>query len=235
MASPCAAFTASRFHTLPYPIMSATAHPKRLTCAYCDGDRDADSSVKGSFCSSECYYKHKGDKALNILRHDHRLCPSCGRWLKTVETPSSEWINDHGSALHVALDNGGEITSRNGQQILDATECSDVQPTQVDAIKGVQDRTEHAESAVKEFEGQAEDSRIYRLGTGCECGITNPTERDSDLQTVELEVVLANYVKRCRELEAEGQLSERIDKGVFFQTYKESRDLLFSLGKALYG
>lgn len=56
-------------------------------CARCGGPRQKRTSVKGSFCSLGCYYAHKGAKALNTIREDHKTCSSCFRPVKTVYRP----------------------------------------------------------------------------------------------------------------------------------------------------
>jgi len=54
-------------------------------CAYCDDE--IEHTVAGSYCSERCHTAHKGQKALNNIRHDHRFCSTCFRPLKVVYRP----------------------------------------------------------------------------------------------------------------------------------------------------
>lgn len=214
--------------------MLATPQTEVPTCAQCGNWRNPNKDYKGSFCNIQCWYAHKGEKALNIPAHDHRLCVSCGRWLKEINRPNQEWKELKASAVETALDHGGKLISEGGELVLDATECPTVRTTAADAVVGFQTRTGNAEVVEKEF--QVDDyQRTYATGTGCTCGMTDTRFRDETLQGIELATVLANYVLVFRELEREGQLDKRISKDTFFQTYKDSRDLEYALGKAIYG
>jgi len=103
------------------------------------------------------------------------------------------------------------------------------------ALVGFQYRTPNATTATKSFKGSDEYTRIYARGTGCECGITDTREEDPDLRELELAAVLARVIKRFRELHAEGQLDQQIDKDVFFDCFKDTRNLPYSLGRSLFG
>jgi len=183
-------------------------------------------------CSEDCYYKHKGEMKLNLLRYDHRLCASCGRWLKEVAEPPEGWVEDCHSIVEHALDHGGEISGDGGELVLDITECATTRRTAAECVVGFQTRTENAEIVEKEFSKET-FQKVYQMGTGCVCGTTDTRTTDAALQGIELATVLANYVHRFRELEREGQLDQRINKEAFFNSYKESENIPYSLGKAL--
>lgn len=214
--------------------MSATTQPETAECSYCDGDRDPYASVAGSFCSTECHTKHRADKALNVVRNDHRICASCLRFVKTVESPDDEWVNEHKSRSQFALRVGGLFHNKCGESVLDLTHCPDEQRTQRESIRGYQYRTENAETAVIEVEGPHKWSRVKQTGTSCRCGNTDPSETIDILQECEPAVVLANHVNTFRRLEAEGKIDKRINKDVLFETFRETRDLMLALGRALH-
>ncbi|QLG62815.1 hypothetical protein [Halorarum salinum] len=60
-------------------------------CAYCGGNRGKHTSVRGSYCSWDCYDNDEREKAardvLRTLAKDHRYCRTCFRKTKVVETP----------------------------------------------------------------------------------------------------------------------------------------------------
>jgi hypothetical protein len=216
--------------------MSTSATPTETAeCSYCEGDRDVHASVAGSFCSSECHLKHQADKALNVVRNDHRICASCLRFIKQVERPTDDWNHENGSRTEAAIERGAEYHNVDSVGIsLDVTDCYGAPRTSVESVIGFQYQTEHAETAVKEFDGPHQWTRIKQTGTACECGNVDPSETVDILQECEPAVVLANYVRTFRRLEAEGKIDSRIDKDVLFSTFRETRDLTLALGRALH-
>lgn len=191
-------------------------------------------SAVASFCSENCLYRHKAEKALNQVRSDHRICGSCGGLLKEISSPSKGWEQEHASMEQIALNHGGEISSGpNGELVLDATECADVRRTAVEAVIGLQYRTEEADVVEKELDGP-QTFRRYRMGTGCQCGATDHTTTDDALRKADPVRTLVNYVYVIHTLEREGAIPWRISKGEFFSTYRETRDFDVALGKALY-
>lgn len=76
------------------PVSLSEPHPRehRYPCDYakCDAYRTPETSVEGSFCSTECYRHHKGWKLLKTIRYDHSWCLTCFQPYKEVEpAPSS--------------------------------------------------------------------------------------------------------------------------------------------------
>jgi hypothetical protein len=65
----------------------STPPTSRATCSHCDKPRDPAASVRGSFCSTRCYYQHQGRQVLNQIASDHRRCGTCFRQVKEVERP----------------------------------------------------------------------------------------------------------------------------------------------------
>lgn len=64
-------------------------------CEECGGPRTQAASIKGSFCSQDCYHSHQASKQardiLNQLERDHRYCYTCFRRLKDTYRPPSRW------------------------------------------------------------------------------------------------------------------------------------------------
>lgn len=188
--------------------MSTTQTPQER-CKECENQ--IEEYYSPGYCSERCYYKHKGDKALNLLRHDHRICASCGNFLKEIEAPTDSYD------LYVQGPDGEPDENQ-------LKNC----------LVGYQHLTPNAEWVEKERQSADEYIPLIGTGTGCECGITDTKEIDPDLQELELAKVLSNYVKVFYELYREGQLDQRINKDVFFSEFKASNDLQYALGCALY-
>lgn len=73
--------------------MPTVTTQRRDECAFpdCHEEFGVRNAVAGSYCSRECADRHRGRKLLRDLRHDHRVCGSCFRLRKTVETPPDEY------------------------------------------------------------------------------------------------------------------------------------------------
>lgn len=71
---------------------TASSTETAYKCEHCGGDRYAHTSVKGSYCSTDCYRSHKREKAASaifrLLETDHRFCYTCFSQLKDVNKPA---------------------------------------------------------------------------------------------------------------------------------------------------
>lgn len=189
----------------------------------------------GQYCSEACKDKQQAETSLNLIRHDHRFCGTCGGQLKTIEPPNEDWKHEKGSVTETAIDNGAEYHNVDGVGLaLDATECYRANPTSVESVIGFQYRTPEAITVEKEREGPDEYTRIETTGTGCVCGCTDPSNTDDVLRQANPARVLVNYLRAFRILEREGQTYKVLSKDVFFQTYKETRDFELAIGKGLH-
>lgn len=201
-------------------------------CKHCDDE--IDTYYAPGYCSEACYHKHQADKALDVVRQDHTLCATCLSPLKEVEPPSDDWNHEHGSHTQVALKHGAEYHNVDDIGIsLDVTECYRANPTSVDSVIGYQYRKPTAETVIKEIDGPDKYTRIKQTGTGCSCGQTNPSVSDNDLKDTDPARILSNYVKMFRYLKRTDQANYDLDKDVFFETFKETRDWDLALGKAI--
>ena len=210
----------------------AMAQASTEQCKHCD--EIIDEFHTPGYCSDECYHKHKADKALDVIRHDHTLCATCLTPLKQVESPTEDWSHEKGSTTQVALQNGAEYHYVDGVGFsLDATECYRANPTSVDSVIGFEYREPDAETVIREIDGPDEWTRIEQTGTGCSCGQTDPSISDNDLKDTDPARILANYVKMFNYLKRTGKTSKSLDKDVFFETFKETRDWDYALGKAI--
>lgn len=106
------------------------------TCPYCNGPRNPATAVE-ECCSRLCYHKKKGDKLLNLLRHNHCKCAQCGATLKTIEEPTDEQLRQidgfHSKTAVIGFQyrtphaETGEkdIVSDVGERVVTGTICSD--------------------------------------------------------------------------------------------------------------
>lgn len=227
--------------------MSATSQssePQQYRCATCNDLYDEDEKVEGSFCSERCYYRKQGDKALDRVRADHRVCASCGGWVKEIDRPSSDWEEKKGSKMEVALEHGAELRSADEPirlahsgnctivgTVLDATECTDAHT--ISGLIGYQHGTVEAESVVREREGPDQWTTLLEMRIGCQCGNTDLSTTDEALREAALPRSLSNHVFTFWRLERDGALPDRLDKDRFFSYYKETRDFEYALGRGL--
>lgn len=203
-------------------------------CSQCGDYRNPNNCYRGSFCDEYCWYKHKGQKAQNLIKYDHRICGTCANQIKTVNPPTKDWEQKHQSMQQVLLENGAELTQGPESIEIDATDVSGKRPT-TNAVIGFQTSTEHATDVTREY-GESEYSvqNIIKTGLGCECGNADTSFVSETLQNVDIKSVLVNYITTFWALEREGQLDQRLDKDVFIQSYKESEDLVYALGRSLH-
>jgi len=198
------------------------------TCKEC-GD-EIDRYYSPGYCSEDCFHKRKAHEALEVVRKDHKYCGTCLRRIKTVEEPTDDWEHKHGSKTEAAIKHGAEYHNVTEVGIsLDVTDCYGAPRTTVESVIGFQYRTENGETVVKEREKE-DGVRVEQTGTGCVCGNTDLSETVDILQECEPAVVLANFVRTFRQLEAEGKIDKRVDKDVLFSTFRETRDLTLALG-----
>ena len=164
-----------------------------ITCGYCDEETEETTAIWDSFCSVECFRRSKGRKALNAIESDHTLCATCFRAVKTVEKPP--W----GTELKIEGPRGRD----------DENEIRD-------CLIGYQYPTEHMEKGLRDMKRAVhDDDSVGRrqfavpaaLRWGCECGNTDPKNRDEILEAVDLEQTIVSLLGCLRTLAEEGTLN----------------------------
>lgn len=206
-------------------------------CEYagCDQRYPQDQAVNGSFCSTVCYYAHRGTAALAKIRADHRFCATCFSPIKEVEFPSERWEERKASKLDLALDTGAEFDGDANQLVLDATDCPGrVQPTSADAVIGEQHTTEHTTLAT---DIQVEDRdwrRHYHGRWACRCGNIDVSCREDAIAKAEGGRVLLNLLRTLWTLERDGVISSRASKDRLFGAFEDRPgDFEYAVGRAL--
>lgn len=117
-------------------------------CDHCGGPRAPETSVRGSYCSAECFYRAKGANALSEISRDHRWCATCFRQIKEVETPPDYVIDSLGEETSQAVtgtqyatpdaveavDDFSEDPYRTLERSRIACRCGNVDPSERDDI-----------------------------------------------------------------------------------------------------
>lgn len=91
-------------------MSTQTTTPETVSCEYCPSEFSVDAGIRGSYCSTECFHREKGDAAIGELERDHRVCGTCFQKRSEVEYPSAEWVRDNGSPPEAFI--GFEYTTR---------------------------------------------------------------------------------------------------------------------------
>lgn len=126
-----------------------TQHQETYECETCGGPRTRESSVAGSFCSTDCHARHRGRGILRELRRDHKYCFTCFARLKELDEPTEQWESDKASRVITACDQGATfVPGPDGQIVLDATDCEYSEVVDVNQIIGFQYGTEHVTTGV---------------------------------------------------------------------------------------
>lgn len=186
--------------------MSTTTQTQHV-CKRCNDTFEI--GYQRGYCSEECWYAYKGDKALNTIRHDHRLCGSCFRVRAEVEKPrpiDQDWYID---------------------QPKDGTFTLNPEEDTVDFETFGQE--ESYEAAIgRRYPTPNEDE-----SGACLCGTIRTTEEHDILRPIELDNVLARLFKRLCEKERDGELDNRPDRKTFLRSFKDTRCIEYAVGKAL--
>jgi len=202
-------------------------------CKHCEATIEDGDFYTPGYCSEACFHKYQAETVLDVIRADHRVCGTCFEFVKEVEPPGDDWKAGRTSRVEAALDHGAEFRNQGGEAVLDATECSGAPRTAVESVIGFEYHTAEAESVVKEIEHPG-GTPSYQSATGCKCGNVHVSSTDDILRECAQRRVLKNAVLTIRLLEYEGKIDKRVDKTLFFETYRETRDFDVALGKSLY-
>jgi hypothetical protein len=211
------------------------------TCAdaECASEFRFAEAVAGSFCSSECFDRHRGRNIRTEIAADHRFCATCFGTVKDVDTPSEEWLTQKGSRVSTALEMGAEFAAGvSGQLRLDCTDCDGpARPTATDAVIGFQYPTERTTIVTdREPVNDEQDWRRRTRGRwGCACGTIDNRVHDDACERAEREAVVLNLVRTLLTLFHEGSVPYRPSTGDLFDTLREhGRDWDLAIGRSVY-
>lgn len=189
-------------------------------CSECDTEYDAGEAVNGSFCSWGCYYRKKGRAALQQIKHDHRICATCFRPIKTVLEPEERhpdcvvgWQFPTENTVH-AID---EFWRDEVSTLLD--EDSPDAPARTDLDVGRNDRVE-------------------RTRWACSCGAVDSGHRYEELEEVEPAKRLTNAAVTAARLSREDSIGGTFERERYtaaVRAHWPDTDWEHILGYALYG
>ena len=180
-------------------------HYAKTECEYCEGEYT--EGFNEDYCSEQCFFSRKGEKALNTIHNDHTKCSTCGRPRAEIELPKPDELfaieYTYGSAYH--LDDGEVSYEAFGQ-------------------------SESAKAAIG-FRLSTENED----GGACLCGTIEKTgDGHFDLLgPIETEAILIRISERIKEAAIDGQREDWPSKGELLSTYEETEDLAYSVGVSL--
>lgn len=176
-------------------------------CGYCNGPRDPNASVRGSFCSRACYLRDRGSRVLDSIRRDHTICPSCFSHIKEVERPDDSTLVE-----------------------------AEVPKSIREIFVGYQYSTEHTEFVEAETTTVDTTKPIIRRAWGCQCGTAEGDQPDPTVERVEGERVVINLLRELQLRYDRGELDHQPSRRLLFETLREhGRDWPLAVGRALYG
>jgi len=194
--------------------MSTTQTPARESypCTVCDDEFAAGTAFHGSYCSAECYYRHKGRDIIRDIKQDHRWCATCFRPLKEVEEPPE------GHSVWVEGPRG-----RPDENV------------QEDVLVGYQYRTETTEWVVDEQDMPNAFLPLEHSRWGCDCGAVDPSTQSDTLRHVHAETVIDALYACLEQLAAEDNVAHEPSRGALFDALREEPwDWPHAAGAAIY-
>lgn len=204
----------------------------------CDHD-DCDTKrpkweLYAGFCSNKCHHRAKGAEVLEQIKYDHRLCATCFKPIKTVDKPSSEWLDKNGSHVSVAINCGAKLVSADSD--LKSQLDGGVQLNSVLDYTGVTGgkRKVHTESVVGE-QYETEFTIRTPYGWACKCGNTDHTHREPAIVDVEIEQVITFLYFALQQLFREGNLNQSPTRSELFDGLREHwKDWEYAIGRCLH-
>jgi len=190
-------------------VMSTQSQATTDDCKHC-GDK-IDVFYTPGYCSEDCFYIHKGRKALNQVESDHTICATCHTPIKTIEKPPES------VSLNIPP---SDHTQSNG-----LTE---------NVLIGYQYQTEHTKR-YDDAQGAGANAIFYTRWS-CDCGTVNPNERDDILETVDLNKTVRNLCERLYDLCEKDAIGGSFSHTRFLERFsKQERNFAESVGYGLYG
>lgn len=190
-------------------------------CAECGGERTPETSVKGSYCSIECYHRDKGENILSQIRGDHTLCGTCFKQVKETHRPSDAALIDLGVkwsirecfvGYQVATPNAADAVDTSYRYKLDA---DDPDP----------------EAVVPLVDNPLQFGRI-----GCVCGDVDLRAEDATIRSVlGYDTVAVNLLAALEELASRDAIHDRPDPDAFVDVLDDDpEDFERAVGRSLY-
>jgi len=195
--------------------MSTTTDVPKNTCEHCGDVHPVNElfqpDTHGNYCDKECYFTHKGEKALNQIESDHTVCASCHKTIKSIEKPPK------GTTLNIPPADHKQATQ-----------------TTSNVLIGYQYQTESTE---RYADGKGEGpTAVFYTRWSCECGTVDPNERDDILEAVDLQATVKNLCKRLYDLSRQDAIGGSFNHTRFLDAFeKDERNWAYAVGFGLYG
>jgi len=196
------------------------------SCNRCGKQYKSKDSPRDGHCSHDCFYKDRGEGALNQIASDHRICATCFRLIKSVSNPDESYIQDRKDWRRIIMDYGGDLYGDSDfDKVLDATDVTtSTRITASESIIGFQYPTEHTEYL------HANSGRWM-----CQCGAVDTNNREDILASLELETTIAMLLARLTELAQSGAISDTPNTETFVDVFDpQELNWEYAIGKALY-
>ena len=188
----------------------------------------------GGFCSEACYHRHTGANILETIKHDQRLCSSCFRPIRSIDKPTSEWLDNNGSHVQVAINAGAHLVSASKDlqseldsgvrlnSVLDYTGVTGgMRKVNTDSVIGEQYPTEHTTRTP--------------YGWACECGNTDHRHREPAIIDVEIEDVITFLYFALQQLFSGGHINQPPTRSELFAGLREHwKDWEYAIGRCLH-
>lgn len=189
--------------------MSAATATVSDDCRHCGGAIPEDAAdPNDTYCSRECYYRHRGENVLEDIQRDHRICATCFTRIKTVEYADV-------------------IRSRQPKvDIRQVPEC----------VIGYQYPTEHTTVGQDEFATLDHDAvRIEGTRWSCgNCGTVDPNEAHPDLRSLDEGKTARRLYEAVDELADRDAIPNAPDHERFIEGWRDGGAAL-AVGKAVFG
>lgn len=197
-------------------------------CAQCGGPRAPETSVAGSFCSTDCHEAHRREKAaekvLDRVVHSHKFCATCFRRLKFVYRPDHPDLPDFFRGYQHRTDNAelGEI-SRPARDVIEPEPSPEDGAAYDYDDPGAEDRLvdlgyfrrqghNPEPEVVERIPDPTED--VVRTGTVCTCGNTSHEHPD---ETIRNQHPFEAADRLTRRLQESGNLYRLDEEGLFWR------------------
>lgn len=227
----------SRFST-PMSVQPSTdgdteQHTRECDHPDCEETREKWNLHHG-YCSKGCRHRAKGEEVLEQIKHDQRFCSTCYRGIRSIDKPSSEWLDDNGSHVSVAINNGAKLVSADSD--LQSQMDGGVRLNSVLDYTGVTGgmRKVNTESVIgQQYETEYTVRTPY--GWSCVCGNTDHRHREPAIIDVEIEQVITFLYFALQQLFEEGQLNQSPTRSELFAGLREHwKDWEYAIGRCLH-
>ena len=185
------------------------------------------------YCSEECFFREKGEGILQQIEQDHRICNTCYRPMRTIDKPSSDWIEKAESHIQAAMEAGAELVSADQSYSSDfggVKVHSELDYTPVSGGK----RRIHAQAVIG-HQYPTEHTLKTTEGWACQCGNTDHRHHEDAIVDSDVESVITFLYFALQQLHREGHISQSPARSELFEGLREHwKDWEYAVGRCLH-